>query len=216
MFFEAFKKSYEIYVVRELLTIAKRIGNMNYSKLLFLALILLIGLTPLVSAQEKSMASDYMLGDEERLEMVVAIWGEVKSPGEHRVPYNTNLVELISVAGGPTQNATLSKVQLTRQASEWSLDPQLLDTIMKESGGDKIKDSELKRRFDTASRKIVFYNVNRYLGDQNMLMPPPILQPGDVVYVRTSSWTFWRETIRVVHELALIASIYAWYLRSTN
>ncbi len=167
-----------------------------------------------ISAQESRKASDYILGDEEQLEMVVAIWGEVQNPGKHRVPYNTNLIELISIAGGPTKTARLGNVQLTRQASEWSISPETLETIMKESGGDKIKDGELKRRFDAASRKIVFYDVNKYLGDRDMLMPPHILQPGDVVYVRTSSWTFWRETIRVVHELALIASIYAWYLRA--
>lgn len=173
-------------------------------------------LTSLVPAQEKSMASDYMLGDEERLEMVVAIWGEVRNPGEHRVSYNTNLVELISVAGGPTDKARLKKVQLTRQSGEWSLSPEALDTIMKESESEDIQDVDLKRRFDAASRKIVYYDVNKYLGDQKMLMPPPILQPGDVVYVRTNSWTNWRDTIRVVHEIALIASIYAWYLRSTK
>ena len=164
-------------------------------------------------AQEDKRPSDYILGDERQLEMVVAIWGEVKNPGEHRVSYNTNLVELISIAGGPTRSAKLAKVQLTRQASEWSISPETLETIMRDSGGDKIKDGELRRRFDTASRKIVFYDVSKYLGDRDMLMPPPILQPGDVVYVRTNSWTFWREAIRVVHELALIASIYAWYLR---
>ena len=92
----------------------------------------------------------------------------------------------------------------------------MLESIMKESGGKKMKNDELKRRFDTASRKIIVYDVNRYLGDQDMLVPPPILQPGDVVHVRTNSWTFWREAVRVVHEIALIASIYAWYLRSTK
>ncbi len=128
--------------------------------------------------------------------------------------YNTNIVELISIAGGPTQSATLSRVQLTRQATGWSISPAMLETIIKESGGGKIKDEELKRRFDTASRKIISYDVDRYLGDKNMLMPPPILQPGDVVHVRKNSWYYWREAIRVVHELALIASIYAWYLRA--
>jgi hypothetical protein len=188
--------------------------SLKYCLIKFVALILCS--SGLVFSQDDSGTSDYLLGDEERLEMVVAIWGEVRNPGEHRVPYNTNLVELLSIAGGPTRSAKLSKVQLTRQASEWSISPQMLDTIMKESGGDKVKDAELKRRFDTASRKIVVYNVNKYLGDDDMLMPPPILEPGDVVYVHTSPWIFWRDAIRVVHEIALIASIYAWYLRSTQ
>ena len=167
-------------------------------------------------AQQNSKTSEYLLGDEEKLEMVVAIWGEVRNPGEYRVSYNTNLIELISIAGGPSQNAKLSNVQLTRQATEWSISPATLELIIKESGGGKIKNDELKRRFDAASRKIVYYNVDKYLGDRTMLMPPPILQPGDVVNVRRSPWVRWRETIRVVHEIALIASMYAWYLRSTK
>jgi len=178
-------------------------------------IMVLLFLATLASAQQNSKSSEYLLGDEEKLEMVVAIWGEVKNPGEYRVAYNTNIVEIISIAGGPTQNAKLSKVQLTRQASGWSISPSTLETIIQESGG-KIKSEELKRRFDAASRKIVFYNVKKYLGDSHMLMPPPILKPGDVVYVRTKAWVEWRETIRVVHELALIASIYAWYLRSVK
>ncbi len=185
-------------------------------KILTLSLLCFIGLASLGHSQDKSMASDYILGDEERLEMVVAIWGEVRNPGEHRVPYNMNLVELISVAGGPTRSARLSKVQLTRQASQWSISPEMMDNIIQDSENDTLQDAELKRRFDTASRKITFYDVNKYLGDQKMLTPPPILQPGDVVYVHTNSWTFWRDLIRVVHEVALIASIYAWYLRSTK
>ncbi|MBN1482202.1 SLBB domain-containing protein [candidate division KSB1 bacterium] len=177
---------------------------------------LILCLVTFVVSQEQSKSSDYILGDEERLEMIVAIWGEVQKPGEHRVPYNTTLVELISIAGGPTRNAKLARVQLTRQASEWTMSPQALEQILKESDAHEIKDSELKRRFDSASRKILFYDVNKYLADQDMVMPPPVLQPGDVVFVRTSSWTFWREAIRVIHEIALIASIYAWYLRNTK
>lgn len=169
-----------------------------------------------IYAQQNSKTSEYLLGDEEKLEMVVAIWGEVRNPGEYRVAYNTNLIELISIAGGPTQSAKLSNVQLTRQASEWSISPATLELIIKESGGGKIKNEELKRRFDAASRKIVYYDVKKYLGDKSMLMPPPILQPGDIVHVRKNSWVRWRETIRVIHEVALIASIYAWYLRSTK
>ena len=167
-------------------------------------------------AQQNSKSSEYLLGDEEKLEMVVAIWGEVRNPGEYRVAYNTNIIELISTAGGPSQNAKLSNVQLTRQATEWSISPSTLDTIIKESGGGKIKNDELKRRFDAASRQIVYYDVEKYLGDRTMLMPPPILQPGDVVHVRKNTWVRWREIIRVAHEIALIASIYAWYLRSTK
>ena len=165
-------------------------------------------------AQDQSKTSEYLLGNEEQLEMVVAVWGEVRSPGEYRVPYNTNLVELISIAGGPTKDAKLSKVLLTRQGTEFTLTQEALESIARQSQAEHVDEQELKRRLSTASRKIIHYNVNKYLGDQDMLDPPPLLKPGDVVHVRTTAWVQWREVIRVVHEVALIASIYAWYLRA--
>lgn len=170
--------------------------------------------SPLQSqSQENSKTSEYLLGNEERLEMVVAVWGEVKSPGEYRVPYNTNVVELISIAGGPTQNAKLSKVQITGKASEWATNAEAIESVVQGSK-EPLGQEELKRRLETVSRKILVYNVNKYLSDQKMVTPPPILNPGDVVNIRTRPWFQWRETIRVVHEVALIASIYAWYLRA--
>lgn len=53
-----------------------------------------------------------------QLEVVVHIWGEVRSPGEYRVPAGTNILELMSKAGGPTDYANLGKVKLTRAIPE--------------------------------------------------------------------------------------------------
>lgn len=169
----------------------------------------------LLQAQQTSKTSEYLLGKEESLEMVVAIWGEVKSPGEYRVPYNTNLVELISIAGGPTQNARLSKVRITGKAGAWKTNPETLEAVIKDST-EPLDEEQLKRRLETVSRKIVEYNVNRYMSDPQMVTPPPILQPGDVVFVDTDAWFRSREIIRAVHEVALIATVYVWYLRAVK
>lgn len=64
-----------------------------------------------VNAQEKDR---YVFGETGKLEMVVHIIGEVKRPGEYRVSDRTNLVELLSKAGGPTQFSKLSGVTITR------------------------------------------------------------------------------------------------------
>lgn len=180
-------------------------------------LILGIGLWVLGSApaQEVSKTGEYLLGTEERLEMVVAIWGEVKTPGEYRVPYNTNVVELISIAGGPTANARLSDVLVTGKAAQWTTRPDALESVV-QGAKTPLPADELKRRLETVSRKILVYDVDKYLSDQKTVTPPPILQPGDVVRVKTKAWTKWRENIRVIHEVALIASIYAWYLRAVK
>jgi protein involved in polysaccharide export with SLBB domain len=47
------------------------------------------------------------------------IWGEVKSPGLYYVETNADILELISLAGGPTSDADLGHITLVRgQAGE--------------------------------------------------------------------------------------------------
>ena len=53
----------------------------------------------------------------QKLSIEVHLWGEVTRPGVFRVPLGTNVLELISLAGGPTEYSNLSKVKLTRRAS---------------------------------------------------------------------------------------------------
>lgn len=49
------------------------------------------------------------------LTIKVHVWGEVKKPGLLAVPSNTDLMELLSLAGGPTDYANLGKVKLIRR-----------------------------------------------------------------------------------------------------
>ncbi|MBM4162658.1 MAG: hypothetical protein FJ217_16365 [Ignavibacteria bacterium] len=44
----------------------------------------------------------------------VNIWGFVQKPGRYEVPSSTDLIQLISYAGGPVQYAKLDEVKLTR------------------------------------------------------------------------------------------------------
>src|SRR5438093_2997103 len=74
--------------------------------------LLVFGLQPaLILAQERP---PYILGQRQGLEMIVHIIGEVQKPGEYRVPDQTNLLELVSKAGGPTQFSRLSQISLRR------------------------------------------------------------------------------------------------------
>lgn len=53
---------------------------------------------------------------EEELLVPVNVWGEVDKPGLYEVPDGTNVAQLLSYAGGPTEFANLSRVKLTRAA----------------------------------------------------------------------------------------------------
>ena len=54
----------------------------------------------------------------EQLKIKTYIWGQVRNPGLYIVPDNTDLLTLISSAGGPTENAKLSKVRIVRASAE--------------------------------------------------------------------------------------------------
>jgi hypothetical protein len=50
----------------------------------------------------------------ESLLVSVNIWGQVENPGKYKVPDGTDVVSLISYAGGPNEYASLGKVKLSR------------------------------------------------------------------------------------------------------
>jgi len=63
---------------------------------------------------QKELSDHYFLDPEEGLDITVQIWGAVRRPGLYRVRDATNLLELISEAGGPTEYANLKSVKLIR------------------------------------------------------------------------------------------------------
>jgi len=71
------------------------------------------GLTP--DILRTSAASYYYVAKAGELTMQVNIWGFVKNPGRYEVPTSTNLVQLVSYAGGPITDATLDDVTITHE-----------------------------------------------------------------------------------------------------
>ena len=62
---------------------------------------------------DRSSASRYILSaTSDALLMTVKVWGEVQKPGLYDVPIGTDLIELISSAGGPRETAQLSKIKI--------------------------------------------------------------------------------------------------------
>ncbi|MCX6149943.1 MAG: SLBB domain-containing protein [Ignavibacteriales bacterium] len=80
------------------------------SVVLVIVLVLLVGTK--ISAQE--ISGFYKVDNTGELTKKVNIWGYVKNPGRYEVPASTNLVQLISIAGGPQQYATLDNVKVFR------------------------------------------------------------------------------------------------------
>ncbi len=61
-------------------------------------------------------ASRYTItgGSENVLTIDVQVWGQVNRPGQYQVPDRTDLIGLISFAGGPTESAKLEEIRIVR------------------------------------------------------------------------------------------------------
>lgn len=70
------------------------------------------GLGP--SATSISAAAYYYISKSGEITMPLNLWGQVKNPGRYEVPISTDLVQLLSFAGGPLGDAKMSAVKVTR------------------------------------------------------------------------------------------------------
>ena len=61
-----------------------------------------------------SRAAQYYIGDSNELLMRVNIWGRVQKPGQYFVPSTTDLITLISAAGGPADKSRLDNIKIVR------------------------------------------------------------------------------------------------------
>jgi hypothetical protein len=80
-----------------------------------------VGSSPAQSEDDSShlnyrTASQYYLetGMENKLMIRVNVWGAVQKPGSQYVPDGTDLISVLSAAGGPVEGAKLSEVRLVR------------------------------------------------------------------------------------------------------
>ena len=144
----------------------------------------------------------YLSGNEKKFEMIVHIWGEVKNPGEYRVSDDTNILELISKAGGPTEYSNLKKIMLTREVTRMA---QLSAVTHKT---DAFSDGNEKK----LSKRVVQFNLAHYLVNQQY-EDLPILQPGDVIYIKRNSWFRWQTAIRLASQFALILQAIYYFSR---
>lgn len=125
------------------------VGSIRYHSLLQAACMVWMVMTFLIPnrilAQEdrlqtRNRAAQYYLGMEDELLVPVNIWGFVQKPGQYMVPNNTDLVSLVSFAGGPSEGAKISNVRIVRS------DPRLGNTVFRVN---------VKRYIETADETLI-------------------------------------------------------------
>lgn len=155
--------------------------------IVFILCFLLINISGSVRSQEKETdnyprGAQYFLGTGEELLIRVNIWGFVNKPGQYMVPSETDLISLISYAGGPKNGAKMSSVKIVR---------------IYEQDGNK--------------EKVIAVNVNKYLknGNQKLI---PFLKPDDTILIYGSKWFHLNTVLEFVTKLAMLAQIYSWIM----
>ena len=59
-------------------------------------------------------AANYYFAKQGDITIIVNIWGDVDKPGRYEVSSTMNLINLLSLAGGPKRDAKLGEVRITR------------------------------------------------------------------------------------------------------
>lgn len=132
-------------------------------------------------------SSGYNLGRQEQTELLypVKIWGEVVRPGIYDVPLTSDLIGIISYAGGPTNMARLTNVRLLR--NERTVE------------GEDI---------------LVVVDIEKYIetGDKNLL---PVIRPGDTIMIPPKFMKQVSDVLGTFSAILSIVNVFAvtsWYL----
>jgi protein involved in polysaccharide export with SLBB domain len=113
---------------------------------------------------------------------MVQVHGEVRQPGEYSVPDDTDILGLISKAGGTTEFGDLATVRVTHRPQPGTPEAAAGGAVRSE-----IVDIEAFLQGKAGTSLLV-------------------LQPGDVVSVSRNSWFQWRTVAAVLRDISVVAT----------
>jgi len=67
-----------------------------------------------LSQPNYAVPANYSIAKPGELTMQINVWGMIRNPGRYEVSIATDLVQLVSYAGGPVEDAKLDEVKITR------------------------------------------------------------------------------------------------------
>lgn len=158
------------------------------------------GATPYRGAQ-------YFLGEGDELLMRVNIWGFVRKPGQYMVPTDTDLISLMSFAGGPIEQAKIKRIKIVRSTAGEER------TSGFEGGGANHSrpavassaNGEAKGR----GQRVLQVNVKEYLATGKSELIPPLL-PGDTIIVEGTALNTINKILDFASKVAVIGQVYFW------
>ncbi len=123
-------------------------------------------------------AGDYAVTgiDSDQITMPVNVWGQVRNPGLHFIPWDSDLRGALSAAGGPLSDADLSSIRIISTGLE------------------------------------IEYDLSEYLRGEGS--PLPEMEPNATVYVRVSSYEWWKDVVDFTYKILIMANV-IWVMSRT-
>lgn len=170
----------------------------------------------------------------EKLKMNVYILGRVSKPGLYLVPDDTDFLTLLALAGGPLEDAKLSKITITRKGSPVSeIETNLPDSLSADGDslmavqtnipagtGSAVTVADPDKEVPTSDGEIITINFRKYLETGNVYhlktvkdlgqasTIPLQLQPGDTVMVGGEIWYWFGKVADILSKVAIALSVY--------
>jgi protein involved in polysaccharide export with SLBB domain len=147
------------------------------------------------SAPQMNQPSRYYLNtDDNLLQFPVNILGYVNKPGQYMVPYRTDLITLLSLAGGFREDAKITQIKIIRNTTpNWS--------------SASATDGRYGSRRVHAKSNVYTLNMERYFekGDHTQI---PELQPDDTILVKGATPKLVNNFFNVVGKAIMLAQLY--------
>ncbi len=149
----------------------------------------------LSTMSDKTTSTNYYFARPNDITIVVNVMGFILKPGRYEIASSIDLLDLISLALGPTADGSLSKVKIIRILKDGEktlrqdiqIDQKILSVFLKE----EVKKTRKEIRLD--------------LDNLSTVRPEDLqLMPGDVIYVDCTAWSSIRDVFGVVGSAALI------------
>jgi len=157
--------------------------------------------------------AQYYLGDTDELLMKVNIWGFVRKPGQYMVPTDTDLIALMSFAGGPIEEARIKSIRIVRAINPAAANTSLVPAMNGQINQAKPDASSARGANDDGTkRKVLTVDVKKFLqtGEASLI---PALQPGDTIVVSGNSYNNIRKVLDLVTRVAILGQLYFWLNR---
>ena len=154
----------------------------------------------LSATSEKTTSTNYYYARPNDLTLIVNVMGFVQRPGRYEIASSIDLMNLISLAGGPTADGSLSKVKIIR----------IIKDGEKTVRQDIQPDQKTLSVFLKEEAKITRREIQLDLDNLSTVRPEDLqLIPGDIVLVDRTTWSTVRDAFSVVVSTAIITTAIA-------